>query len=194
MAIVVLLSAANGWAQDKVQTDFTGQQSDARSSPAKVTTEAAGVLVSKGSGVSKLAAWPATQCRGYTAALVKAAEAGRRHRPLHKRRRETRVGYENRENKAALRRKRKRAGDAPGHERPGNALRQAIARVVFVVDNLLNGAPRADAKGFQFDLHDRDTVDEQNDIVTVMAVVGVDAELVDDFKVFLHQSLMLTKV
>lgn len=70
----------------------------------------------------------------------------------------------------------------------------AIAGVVLVVNNLLHGPARADAEGFQFDLYHRHAVDEQDHIVTLVAVVGVDADLVDDFNVFLHQSLMLTKV
>jgi hypothetical protein len=51
-----------------------------------------------------------------------------------------------------------------------------------------------DAEGLQLDLHAGHAVDEQDDIVAVVAVVGVDAELVDDLEVFLHQSLMLTRV
>ncbi len=58
----------------------------------------------------------------------------------------------------------------------------AVAGVVLVVDNLLHGPARADAEGFQLDLHHRHAVDEQDDVVTLVAVVGIDAELVDDFK------------
>ncbi|GEM_PF-1974162 len=58
----------------------------------------------------------------------------------------------------------------------------AVAGVVFVLDDLLHGPPWMDAEGFQLDLHDRDAVDEDEHIVTVVAVVGVDAELVDGFE------------
>jgi len=58
----------------------------------------------------------------------------------------------------------------------------AVAGVVLVFDDLFHGPARADAKGLQLDLHGRHTVDEQDDIVTVVAVVGVDAELVDDLE------------
>ena len=58
----------------------------------------------------------------------------------------------------------------------------AVAGVVLVIDDLLHGPARADAEGFQLDLHDRHAVDEQDDIVAVVAVVGVDAELVDDLE------------
>ncbi len=58
----------------------------------------------------------------------------------------------------------------------------AVAGVVLVVDDLLHGPARADAEGLQLDLHHRHAVDEQDDIVAVVAVVGVDAELVDDLK------------
>ena len=59
----------------------------------------------------------------------------------------------------------------------------AVAGVVLVIDDLLHGPARADAEGFQLDLHDRHAVDEQYDVVAVMAVVGVDAELIDDLEV-----------
>jgi hypothetical protein len=59
----------------------------------------------------------------------------------------------------------------------------AIAGVVFVLDNLLHGPARADLEGFQLNLHDRHAVDQQHHVITVVAVVGVDAQLVNDFKV-----------
>jgi len=48
---------------------------------------------------------------------------------------------------------------------------------------LLHGFARADLQGFQLDLYHGHAVDEQDYIKAVMAVVGVDAQLVDDFKV-----------
>ena len=59
----------------------------------------------------------------------------------------------------------------------------AIAGVVLIFDDLLHRAPRIDGEGLEFHLGHRDTVDEKNDVVAVVAVVGVDAELVDDFEV-----------
>jgi len=50
------------------------------------------------------------------------------------------------------------------------------------VDDLLHGPAGADAEGFQFNLDDGDAVDEQDDVVAVVAVVGVDAELADDLE------------
>ena len=58
----------------------------------------------------------------------------------------------------------------------------AVAGVVLVFDDLLHGPARIDAEGLQLDLHDRHAVDEQNHIVTVVAVVCVDAELTDDLE------------
>ena len=58
-----------------------------------------------------------------------------------------------------------------------------VAGVVFVFDDLLHGAARCEAQGFQFDLYHGHAVDQQDHIVTVMAVGGVDTQLVDDFKV-----------
>ena len=58
----------------------------------------------------------------------------------------------------------------------------AVAGVVLVVDDLLHGPARADAEGLQLDLHAGHAVDEEDDVVAVVAVVGVDAELVDDLE------------
>ncbi len=55
----------------------------------------------------------------------------------------------------------------------------AVAGVIFVLDDLLHGTARADGEGFQLDLNHRHAVDEEQEVVAVMAVVGVDAELVD---------------
>ncbi len=57
-----------------------------------------------------------------------------------------------------------------------------VAGVVLVLDDLLHGPARTNAEGLQLDLHDRHAVDEQDDIVTVVAVVRVDAKLVDDLE------------
>ncbi len=72
-------------------------------------------------------------------------------------------------------------------------LRVAVAGVVLVVDDLLHGPAGADAEGLQLDLHGGDAVDQEKDVVAVVAVVGVDAELVDDLEGFLHQSLRFTR-
>lgn len=61
----------------------------------------------------------------------------------------------------------------------------AVARIVLVVNDLFHGPPRADAQRLQLDLHAGHTVDEDEDVVAVVAVVGVDAQLVDDFEAVL---------
>jgi hypothetical protein len=55
----------------------------------------------------------------------------------------------------------------------------AVAGVVFVVNDLLHGPAGVDAQRFQLDLHARHAVDEDEHVVPVVAVVGVDAQLVD---------------
>ncbi len=73
------------------------------------------------------------------------------------------------------------ADDEELHEaeqRPG----VAIAGIVLVLDDLLHRPARADAEGLQLDLHAGHAVDEEDHIVTVVAVVRVDAELVDDLE------------
>ena len=58
----------------------------------------------------------------------------------------------------------------------------AIARVVFVINDLLHGFARHDLKRFKLYLHHWQAVYQQNDVITMMAVVGVNTELIDDFK------------
>ncbi len=59
----------------------------------------------------------------------------------------------------------------------------AVAGVVLVFDDLFHGSAGIHAKGFQLDLDAGDAVDEDDDIVAVMTVVRVDAELVNDLEV-----------
>ena len=58
----------------------------------------------------------------------------------------------------------------------------AITGIVLVFDDLLHRPARADAEGFQLDLHAGHAVDEKDHIVTVVAVIRIDAELVDDLE------------
>ena len=58
----------------------------------------------------------------------------------------------------------------------------AVAGVVLVIDDLLHRPAGADAERLELDLDDGHAVDEQDDVVAVVAVVGVDAELVDDLE------------
>lgn len=59
----------------------------------------------------------------------------------------------------------------------------AVAGLSLVIDDLLHGPARADIQGFQFNLHTGNTVDKQNDIIAVVAALGIDAQLADDFEV-----------
>ena len=58
----------------------------------------------------------------------------------------------------------------------------AVSGVFFVVDDLLHGPARADAEGLEFDLDGGNAVDQQYHVVALEAVVGVDAELVDNLE------------
>ena len=58
----------------------------------------------------------------------------------------------------------------------------AVTWVVFVIHNLLHGPAWADLKGLELDLHHRNAIDQEQHVVTVKTVAGVDAQLVDDFK------------
>ena len=59
----------------------------------------------------------------------------------------------------------------------------AIASVIFVIDDLLHCPSRTDRQGLQFNLNDGHAVNQQDRIIAVMAVVSVDAKLIDDFEV-----------
>lgn len=67
-----------------------------------------------------------------------------------------------------------------------------IAGVALVFDDLLHGSSWIDAEAFELNLHHRHTVDEQDDVKTMVTVVGINAELVDDLEVVSHQSLRFT--
>ena len=58
----------------------------------------------------------------------------------------------------------------------------SVTGVILVVDNLLHRPPGADPKRLELDLDNGDTVDQEHDVVAVMAVVRIDAELIDDFE------------
>src|SRR4051812_36174294 len=61
-------------------------------------------------------------------------------------------------------------------------LRVSVARIILVFDDLLHSPSRTDAKRFQLDLNDGHAIDKQKDVVAVVAVVRVNAELVDDLE------------
>ena len=58
----------------------------------------------------------------------------------------------------------------------------SVTGIVLVVDDLLHRPPGADPKRLQLDLNDGDAVDQEHDVVAVMAVVRIDAELIDDLE------------
>ena len=58
----------------------------------------------------------------------------------------------------------------------------AVAGVVLVIDDLLHGPARVDAESLQLDLHAGHAIDQKEDVVAVVAVVRVDAKLVDDLE------------
>ena len=61
----------------------------------------------------------------------------------------------------------------------------SVTGVVLVLDDLFHRPPRAYHKRLQLDLNDGDAVDQKYDVITVMAVVRIDAELIDDLEVVL---------
>lgn len=58
----------------------------------------------------------------------------------------------------------------------------AVAGVVLVFNDLLDRSARVDAKRLQLDLDNRHSVDQQKDVVPVVAVVSIDAQLADDLE------------
>lgn len=57
-----------------------------------------------------------------------------------------------------------------------------VAGVFLVIDDLLHGPAGADAEGLELDLDDGDAVDQKHYVVAMMAVVGVNAELIDNLE------------
>ena len=57
-----------------------------------------------------------------------------------------------------------------------------VAWVVFVVNDLLHGAARVDGERFELHLHAGHAVDQNQHVIAVVAVVSVDAQLVDHLK------------
>ena len=58
----------------------------------------------------------------------------------------------------------------------------SVAGVVLVFDDLLHRLLRADPKCLQLDLNDGNAVDQEDDVVAVIAAVRIDAGLIDDLK------------
>ena len=61
----------------------------------------------------------------------------------------------------------------------------AVAWVILVINDLLHCPARTDGQRFQLNLRHRHAVDEQDYIKAVVAVVSVDAQLIDYLKVVL---------
>lgn len=61
----------------------------------------------------------------------------------------------------------------------------AVAGIVLVFDDLFHRTAGIDAEGLQLDLDSRNPVDEEDDVVSMMAVISVDFELVDDLEMVL---------
>ena len=55
----------------------------------------------------------------------------------------------------------------------------AVADIIFVVYNLLHSAARANIQSLQFNLHHRQTIDKQNNIIPLETIPSVDAQLVN---------------
>ncbi len=61
----------------------------------------------------------------------------------------------------------------------------AVSGIVLVLDDLFHRPTGADPKRLELDLDNGDAVDQEHDIVAVMAVVRIDAELIDDLEAVL---------
>ena len=58
----------------------------------------------------------------------------------------------------------------------------AVSSIVLVIDDLLDRAAGAYAEGLELDLNDRHAVDQQNYVITMMAVVRIYPQLTDHLK------------
>ena len=57
-----------------------------------------------------------------------------------------------------------------------------VARVALVIDNLLHGTAGADRHRLQLDLNGRYTIDQQDHVIAMVAVIGVNSKLIDDLE------------
>src|SRR5690625_4233625 len=73
------------------------------------------------------------------------------------------------------------ADDEQLHEAE-QAVRVAGAGITAGINDLLHRAARRDLQRFQFDLHEWQTVDQEDNIVTVVTAFRIDAQLVDDLE------------
>lgn len=67
----------------------------------------------------------------------------------------------------------------------------AIAWIILVLDNLLHGPTWIDTEALELDLHHRHAIDQQDHVVAVVAVLRIDAELIDHLKVVLAPILQI---
>ena len=58
----------------------------------------------------------------------------------------------------------------------------AVAGIVLVLDDLLDGPTRADGQGLEFNLDHGHAIKQKDHVITMMTVVGIDPQLVDHFK------------
>src|SRR5690554_189733 len=61
----------------------------------------------------------------------------------------------------------------------------AVASIVFILNDLFHRPAWADLERLKLNLYQRQTIDQQNDVVPMVAVIRVDTQLVNHFKVVL---------
>ena len=67
----------------------------------------------------------------------------------------------------------------------------SIAGIILVLHDLLHGPTWIDAEALELDLHHGHAIDQQDDVVAVMAVLRIDAKLIDHLKVVLAPVLQV---
>ena len=85
------------------------------------------------------------------------------------------------------------ADDEELHEAQ-QAVGVTVARIIFVIDNLLHGFARTHLQRLQLNLYQRQSVNQQNHVIALKTAFGVDAQLVDHLKAVLAPVLQVDQL
>src|SRR5947209_1748059 len=61
----------------------------------------------------------------------------------------------------------------------------AISGIALVIHDLLHGTSRANSERFEFNLYGRHSVNKEDHVITVVTIISIYSQLIDDFKTVL---------
>jgi len=57
----------------------------------------------------------------------------------------------------------------------------SVSRIIFIIHDLLHCLSWGNVNFFQLNLHHRQSINQQNNIIPMIAILGIDAQLIDNF-------------